>query len=81
MSEHCKTYVAVLAKFDEAGGVVPLRIKWTDGRVFPVERVLDARRAASLKGGGTGIRFTVRVSGNVTYLWRDGDCWFVEAKA
>lgn len=80
MSEQCKTYVAVLAKFNESGEIVPLKIKWTDGRVFSVDRVLDKRRAASLKAGGLGERFTVRIGGRETYLWRDGDCWFVERK-
>ncbi len=79
MSKPCKTYVAVLVKFDTSGEIVPLRIKWADGRVFLVDRVLEVRRAASLKGGGTGIRFTVRIAGKTTYLWRDGDCWFVES--
>ena len=47
MSLPCKTYVDVLARFDAAGKVTPVRIKWEDGRVFPVDRVLDVRRAAS----------------------------------
>ena len=63
MSRPCKTYVDVLARFDAAGKVTPIRIKWEDGRVFPVDRVLDVRRAASLKGGGLGVRYTVRILG------------------
>lgn len=80
MSRPCKTYVNVLARFDAAGKVTPIRIKWEDGRVFPVDRVLDVRRAASLKGGGLGVRYTVRILGKQTFLWRDDDCWFVERK-
>ena len=80
MSERCKTYVAVLAKFDEAGAVIPLKIKWEDGRVFCVDKVEDKRRTASLKGGGTGERFTIRIEGKKTHLWRDGDNWFVERR-
>ena len=64
MSLPCKTYVDVLARFDAAGKVTPVRM----------------RRAASLKGGGLGIRYTVRIMGKETYLWRDEDCWFVERK-
>lgn len=75
-----KAYVCVLAKFDESGGVVPLKIRWEDGRVFLIDRVLDQRRAASLKAGGSGQRFTVQVEGKTTYLWRDDDRWFVERK-
>ena len=80
MSKLCKTYVDVLAKFESGGTVVPLRIKWEDGRMFTVDSVLDVRRAASIKGGGLGIRYTVRIGGHNTYLWRDDDQWFVERK-
>lgn len=46
-----KQYVAVEARFDEGGGVRPLCVIWEDGRRFPVDRVMDVRRAASLKAG------------------------------
>ena len=45
-------------------------------------RILDRRQAQSLKTGGTGMRYTVRVGGQDTHLFYD-DCrhvWFVEAK-
>lgn len=80
MSEPCKTYVDVLAKFERDGNVVPLRVKWEDGRVFTVDSVSDVRRAASIKGGGLGIRYIVCIGGHNTYLWRDDDQWFVERK-
>ncbi len=80
MSRPCKTYVNVLAKFDREGGVTPLRIKWEDGRTFTVDSVLDVRRAASIKGGGLGIRYTICIGGRSTFLWRDDDQWFVERK-
>ena len=51
-----RTYVRVLVEFDEEGGVHPKRITWEDGRRFPVERVLDVRRAAATKAGGQGMR-------------------------
>ena len=76
----CKTYVDVLAKFDCAGNVIPMRIKWEDGRIFLIDNVIDIRRAASIKGGGLGIRYTVVINGKRTYIWRDDDSWFVERK-
>ena len=63
----CKKYVEVTAKFDVDGTVVPLEI-------------LDIRRAASLKAGGAGIRYTCRIRGRVKYLWLEESRWFVEAK-
>ena len=77
----CKTYVAVLAKFEPDGRLLPLQIEWEDGRVYSVDRVLDVRRAASLKAGGYGIRYTCRISGKETYLFYEKDRWFVERRA
>ena len=50
------------------------------GRRFPVERVLDVRRAAATKAGGQGIRYTCRILGHETYLFEDDGRWFVEEK-
>lgn len=74
-----KHYVQVIASFDADGRITPLRIVWDDGRHFDIDRVLDRRRAASLKTGGTGIRYTVRVHGRTTYLFFEDPRWFVEA--
>ncbi len=75
-----KRYVTVVAQTDETGEVTPLTIVWEDGRRYAIDRVLDRRQAHSLKTGGTGIRYTVRVGGQATYLWYEGPRWFVEAK-
>lgn len=75
-----KRYVAVVARHDENGRVVPLSVEWDDGRVFPIDEVRDVRRAASLKTGGDGMRYTVRVGRNITYLFFEDPCWFVEEK-
>ena len=61
----CKKYVEVTAKFDVDGTVFPLEIQWEDGAKFEIDRILDIRRAASLKAGGTGIRYTCRIRGRV----------------
>lgn len=75
-----KLYVEVVAKTSEDGRVTPLAIIWDDGRRFDIDRVLDARQAHSLKTGGCGMRYTVRVGGQSTYLYYEGPRWFVEAK-
>lgn len=76
-----KRYVEVISDTSEEGMVTPLVIVWADGRRFAIDRVLDRRQAHSLKTGGTGIRYTVSVGGQATYLWYEGPRWFVEAKA
>ena len=75
-----KHYVEVISRTTPEGQVWPLAIIWDDGRRFEVDRVLDCRRAASLKCGGTGMRYTISVCGQATYLFLEGQRWFVEAK-
>lgn len=74
-----KVYVKVKAEFDTAGFLSPLSLTWEDGREFPIDRVLDAQRAASWKAGGIGTRYTVRIQGRERYLWFENPAWFVEA--
>lgn len=75
-----KRYVEVISDTSEEGLVTPLAIIWESGVRYEIDRVLDRRQAHSLKTGGTGMRYTVRVGGATTYLWYEGPRWFVEAK-
>lgn len=75
-----KVFVEVTAKFDTEGNITPISLLWEDGTIFEIDRVLDKRRAASLKAGGIGIRYTVRINGKQSYLFYEGPKWFVEAK-
>lgn len=77
---HRKVYVDVLARFDREGNITPLSVKWEDGRVYEIDRVLDVRPAASLKAGGAGIRYTVRIGRTRTLLFFEDPAWFVERK-
>ena len=70
----------MIARHDEQGGVRPLEVEWEDGRRFEVDKLLDVRRAAALKAGGQGVRYTVRILGKETYLFEDEGRWFVESK-
>jgi len=74
-----KVYVEVAAVFTPEGQVMPKQIRWEDGTLFPVDRVMDIRRAAATKAGGCGLRYTIRIRGKQTYLFLDEDRWFVEA--
>ncbi len=75
-----KVFVKVIAEFNTQGELSPKTIYWEDGRCFEVDRVLDIRRAASLKVGGSGIRYTCRIQGQPVYLFMDGQQWYVEGK-
>jgi hypothetical protein len=80
-----KEYVNVLAvHWWETGKAEPIRIQTQNGAVLAVSKVLDARRAASLRTGGQGMRYECRVAnaedGHMfrIYLFHDGDFWFIE---
>jgi len=75
-----KVFVEVVAKHDIHGNIRPLSIKWEDGRLYEVDRLLDVRLAASQKAGGTGIRYTCKIMGKQVYLFDDEGKWFVERK-
>ena len=75
-----KCYVEVIARFDEDGALVPLAVIWEDGRRYAIDAVLDRRQAVSLKVGGTGVRYLVRIGSTETYLYYEDPRWFVEAK-
>ena len=74
-----KTYVRVRLEVSELGEVIPQEIIWRDGRRFVVDALLDRRPAASLKTGGRGIRYIIRVGRRERELWEDEKRrWFVE---
>lgn len=72
-----KTYVAVEVRFEPDGRLTPLTVIWEDQTRYTVDRVLDVRRAASLKAGGAGIRYTVRIGNRETHLFLEENRWFV----
>lgn len=75
-----KQYVEVVAKHDEDGAILPLRITLPDGRRFNIDAVLDRRQASALKVGGNGLRYRIRIGQSETFLYYECPRWFVEAK-
>ena len=73
-----KINLQVNADFDLDGNIRPRAIIWEDGRVFEIDRILDVRRAASLKAGGLGIRYICRIRGKEVKLYNDEGRWFIE---
>lgn len=70
--------VTVLARMLDSGNIVPLEIVWEDGRIYKIDKILDKRKTASTKGGGAGIRYTIRIGTNERYLFLDEYIWFIE---
>lgn len=76
-----KVYVEVKAKFSLEGNLTPISIIWTDGTEYEIQRVKDVCRAASLRAGGVGIRYTCVIAGRESHLfYEDNNMWFVERR-
>jgi len=80
-----RVYVELRVNFSEDGTMTPVHIKWKDGVVYEIDRVLDVRRAAS-DAGSMGIRYTVKIMGQErrlffedTYSDTGRPRWFVES--
>lgn len=73
--------VEVMAKYQLDGKIIPVSVKWDDGRTFEIDQVLDIRPAASTKVGGAGIRYSVRIGRTRTYLFLEENNWFVISKS
>ncbi|MCL2126567.1 MAG: hypothetical protein FWH33_11375 [Oscillospiraceae bacterium] len=84
MEADYKVYVEVCENRLRDGKVIPLTFVWEDGNRYEVDRVIDVRPAASLKAGGAGLRYTVRVRGRETFMFLEEDGgvskWFMERR-
>ena len=78
--QHKKVYVSVNLDVDESGRVRPRLIRWEDGQIYEIDRLKQRCPAASTKAGGCGMRYTIVIHGQETYLFNEDDRWFVEAK-
>lgn len=73
-----KVFVELTAEHHLDGKIKPLAIKWSDGRVFEIDHILDVRQAASLKGAGQGMRYTCKIRGKEIFLFCDARRCFIE---
>ena len=76
--KYVKLPVAVIVAIDRDGQVRPKKFQWKDGRLYPIDRVCKAERAASTKVGGCGIRYTIMVGGIPRFLYDEDGKWFME---
>lgn len=76
-----KVYVNVTAEFTNDGRLIPKSFVWKDGHIYEIQKVKDIRRAANLKAGGVGIRYTCIVDGLESNLYyEDNNMWFMEER-
>ena len=74
-----KTYVKVLAEIDENGKKTPKIVVFKD-KAYDIDRVIDMKPCVSMKVGGVGERYTIRINGKETYIFYEQGKWFVEEK-
>lgn len=75
-----KEYVSIFAQINVDGTIQPLCVLLQDGRKYDIDEIKDKCRAASLRAGGCGIRYTVRIGVRDTYLFDEDGRWFVELR-
>lgn len=74
-----RKYVDVICLNDKAGNIKPLYLIWDDVKKIPILKVKEICPRASLKVGGSGLRYTcVFESNRVRHLYLDRGKWFVE---
>jgi len=82
-----KKIASVLAHFTFDKKVIPFKILYRDGTKLTVDRIVDTRPAASLRAGGSGMRYICNCTAyyedcevpvNGVHLFRDDDEWFTE---
>ncbi|MDR0916436.1 MAG: hypothetical protein LBN02_04530 [Oscillospiraceae bacterium] len=82
MENDCKVYVDVTEDRTKDGQILPRSFVWEDGRRYEIDRVVEVRRAASLRAGGIGMRYKVMIQGRERFMWLEdsngGGKWFVE---
>lgn len=79
--ESCKIYVDVNATFTKYGRLLPKSFIWKDGHQYEIQRIKHICRAASLRAGGVGMRYTCIIDGKESHLYyEDNNMWFVEGR-
>lgn len=84
MANDNKVYVEVNENRLTDGRLIPLSFIWEDGLRYRIDKIYDICNAASLKAGGVGLRYTIRVKDTVRYMFLEEDAdnmkWFIERK-
>ncbi len=73
-TQYRKGYAPVTLGVDKEGAILPRLIWWDNGVIFQIDQILYKCRATSKK------RYTVQIRGKESFLFHEGDKWFVEAK-
>lgn len=73
-----RKYISVITLFDLSGNITPLFVVLNNGIKYKIDKILHKCPAASLKSGGSGIRYTCLFNNQIRYLFLDNNKWFIE---
>ena len=74
-----KKYVDVICLNDQAGNIKPLYLIWDNIKKIPIIKIKEICPRASLKVGGSGLRYTCVFESNIVrHLYLDRGKWYVE---
>ena len=74
-----KKYVKVLTEINEDGVKTPKVIVYNDIK-YEVDKVIDIKNRPSMKVGGIGEKYSIRIGNNITSIFFENGRWFVEEK-
>ena len=74
-----KKYVKVFMEINEDGQKTPKEIVYND-ITYSIDKILDIKKCPSMKVGGIGERYSIRIGNNITNIFFEKDRWFVEEK-
>ena len=72
-----KQKVAVVVLHTKSGELVPLFVVWDNMVKYQIDKIINKQKAASLKSGGFGIRYTVRIQNQYRSLCYEYSGWFI----
>lgn len=75
-----KVYVEVCVMFDRDGNMTPISVTWENGRVYPIDKVVDVRRCGGRYNCRESMRYMVYIGNNKTELFYEDPAWYVERK-
>ena len=79
-----KLYISVTVEYDPDGNMRPLSIRWSDDRVYEIDRIIKITKADASKVGIAGKCYTCIIAGKRTELYLDQisepQRWFMIAK-
>ena len=76
-----KTYVTVSAIFNLDGKLTPEYIRWRDGRIFRIEKIIGVENYTKDSIINMDVMYTCSILGKVCHLYFENwSKWFVEEK-